>query len=936
MADIVQNVIIDFQVDASQLTTAQEQLAKGGKIDTTGFDAIKKSIATTSTDTKGLIQDFKRVAATAITMGKSVEDAFGAGIQDALDEAGVSVEEFSAALTAANKPAKSLKQELKELKDALAEAKLNGTDTGEAFKALRDRAGEVADAIGDAGAEIKNAASDSRQIDNIVGSITALAGGFAAAQGAAALFGDENEDVQKALLKVNGAMALATGLQQIYNATLKEGALTKLADSIATGTQSAATTLYTFVTGGATVATKAFRAALLATGIGAIVVLIVTLVNAMSDLGDATGETTESLKEQKDAADALVESLGNVATAASEARAAQAGGSDEIKRQIALAQARGKNSKEVFDLEQKLRQQEIKELKVLGYTYVQEYETRKKLGTLTLADQEALNAKVTEINRKGKDKVNEIEAASIAFAIDQAKKLEDAAKKRAENDKKAADKRRAERDAELRDTLAFLERDLLASTKGSEIELELKKKIVAAKRDIELNGEKVTVNEALLIRAKALVDQLELQKAFNAKLTEDELKSQIDRNNAVLSGIAATGEERIRLQLENIEATAQLEINAANGNAAKIIAIEADKQAKIRAVKNAAIEQDLQDQLKSVETINQIIVGALQRQAADYKNSRDVRIGALRAIENIELTAVDKAIEANDKKLQSDEDYQRKNKELQDQKLKINADTNAKIQEDDKAAAKARQEQLIKTANNYLAVAQQVADFYSSLASLAAEQDRQRIEQQKAQLAALVEAGAITEKQAKLRAQQIEIAERKAKQQQAQRDKQAAVFKAVLAIPTAFLQGLSQGGIYLAAIYAALAAAQAAVVIAKPVPKFFRGKKDSYEGRGIVGDMGSELVERNGRMFLYTRPTETHIGKRDKVYTAGETRQILHNTRVNTTMVQGKTKEFDYDRLAKAIPKSSFSVNIDKDGFTEFMNQKGASQKIFNNRYKWQ
>lgn len=936
MADIVQNVIIDFQVDASQLTTAQEQLAKGGKIDASGFAAINKAISTTSTDTKGLIQDFKRVAATAITMGKSVEDAFGAGIQDALDEAGVSVEEFSAALAKANQPAKQLETTLRSLKDQIARAKAEGKDFGDEYEDLTQKAGVLANAIKNANKEIKDSASDTKNIENLIGSLTGIAAGFEVAAGASALFGEKNEDVEKALLKVNSTIAITDGLQKFYTATLKEGALTKLADSIATGTQSAATTLYTFVTGGATVATKAFRAALIATGIGAIVVLIVTLVNAMSDLGDATGETTESLKEQKDAADEFVNSLNDVATAASEARAAQAGGSDEIKRQIALAQARGKNTKEVFDLEQKLRQQEINELKVLGYTYVQEYETRKKLGTLTLADQEALNAKVTEINRKGKDKVNEIEAASIAFAIEQAKKLEDAAKKRAENDKKAADKRRAERDAELRDTLAFLERDLLASTKGSEIELELKKKVVAAKRDIELNGEKVTVNEALLIRAKALVDQLELQKAFNAKLTEDELKAQIDRNNAVLSGITATGEERMRLQLENIEATAQLEINAANGNTAKILAIEADKQAKIRAIKNAAIEQDLQDQLKSVETINQIIVAALQRQAANYNNSRDVRISALRAIENIELTAVDKAIEANDKKLQSDEDYQRKNKELQDQKLKINADTNAKIQEDDETAAKARQAQLIKTAGNYLAVAQQVADFYTALSSLAAEQDRQRIEQQKAQLAALVEAGAITEKQAKIRAQQIEIAERKAKQQQAQRDKQAAVFKAVLAIPTAFLQGLSQGGIYLAAIYAALAAAQAAVVIAKPVPKFFRGKKDSYEGRGIVGDMGSELVERNGRMFLYTKPTETFIGARDKVYTAGETRQILHNTRVNTTMVQGKQKEFDYDRLAKAIPKSSFSVNIDKDFIEESVGRGLTKTRIFNNRYKWQ
>ncbi len=197
----------------------------------------------------------------------------------------------------------------------------------------------------------------------------------------------------------------------------------------------------------------------------------------------------------------------------------------------------------------------------------------------------------------------------------------------------------------------------------------------------------------------------------------------------------------------------------------------------------------------------------------------------------------------------------------------------------------------------------------------------------------LVEAGAITEKQAKIRAQQIEIAERKAKQAAAVREKQAAVFKAVLAIPQAFLQGLSTGGIYLAAIYAAIAAAQAAVIIARPVPKFFRGKKDNYEGRGVVADMGAELVERNGRMYLYAKPTETFIGKRDKVYTASETRQIMHNTNVNTVAPAAKQERFeiDYSRM----PKSNVNISIEKDFISEAVSEGLSKKNIFNKRYQF-
>lgn len=290
-----ETVLIDFQVDYSELANAQAELAKTGKVDSKGFKEIQSAIDATAQDTQGLIKTFKEVGQASVKMGKSMENAFGAGIQDALDQAGVSVEDFGKALTKASTPAASVKKELAALKNEMASLKAQGKDTGKEFDALRSRAGALSDAISDANAEIKNAGSDTRGIDNVVGSISALAGGYAAVQGAAALFGEENEDVQKALLKVNAAMALAQGLQVLYTATLKEGALTKLADSVATGAQTAATTLLTFVTTGATVAARAYRVALLATGIGAIIVLVVALASAFSKHNDEVKDAKKVL-----------------------------------------------------------------------------------------------------------------------------------------------------------------------------------------------------------------------------------------------------------------------------------------------------------------------------------------------------------------------------------------------------------------------------------------------------------------------------------------------------------------------------------------------------------------------------------------------------------------------------------------------------------------
>ncbi len=932
---MVEEVLIDFKVDFTELTTAQEQLAKSGKIDASGFAAVNKAIKSTATDTKGLIKEFKDVATMATKMGKSVEDAFGAGIKDALDEAGVSVEEFGAALSKANNPSKTLKAELRELKEALALAKVEGRDTGAEFDAMRNRAGLLADAIEDANKEIKNAGSDTRNIDNVVGSISALAGGFAAVQGAAALFGEENEDVQKALLKVNGAMAIASGIQQFYNATLKEGSLAKLADSIQTKGAAAAQAIYTTAVGASTGALKLFRIALLATGIGAIVAVLYLAADAMGVFGDSTGDTTADLKAQKEAADDLVNSLDDIASASARARAAQADGSDNTRRQIELAKARGNSSQEVFNLEQKLRKQEIGELSALANTYVQTYNTRKKLGTLTVADAEAITNKINEINKQGLDKRNEIEASAITFTRERAEKAQEAAKKATERAQKDAAAARAQRESDLRDILANIEKQLLFVEKGTQEELDLKKQAVIAKRDIELNAEKLTAAQSRLIRAKAYSDQLELQEQFNKRLSDAQLQAQIDTNEAILAGVGLTNEARLQLQIENITAIAQQEVVAAEGNAAKILLIEAKKIADIRTLRNKAIDDDLAAEISASQKTNDIVKNALNKVAADSTQSLESRIAAVESLGKQELINIDRAIKANNEKVQSDEDYQKNYKKLADERAQIEQDTKDKIADVVQDDKEERIAALREVAAVSIEVASQVADFFSQLNDLAAEQENQRLAEQRRNIEALLEAGAITEKEAENRFKKLELAERQAKQRQAQREKQEAVFRALLAIPSAVLQGLSQGGPVLAAIYGALAAAQAALVIARPVPKFFRGKKGNYEGPGIVGDMGPELVIQGGKPVLYTKPTHTYLGARDKVYTAAETRQIMHNTNVLATSAGGSTQErFDYDRFAKAIPKAGLHVNINKDGITSWTTDQLSKQKSFDKWYR--
>jgi hypothetical protein len=186
----------------------------------------------------------------------------------------------------------SAKQRLREMQKeliAMAEAGQQGTD---AFKRLEQQAGQLKDEIADVNQRIKNLASDTKTIDAFVGAVQGIAAGFQIAQGAAALFGDENEDLQKAMLKVQGAMALANGVQQVANLLQKESA-------VMMGANTLATKAYALVVGTATGAMRAFRIALAATGIGAIVVALGFAAEAMGLFSSKTEDATDDQKNLK-------------------------------------------------------------------------------------------------------------------------------------------------------------------------------------------------------------------------------------------------------------------------------------------------------------------------------------------------------------------------------------------------------------------------------------------------------------------------------------------------------------------------------------------------------------------------------------------------------------------------------------------------------------
>jgi hypothetical protein len=96
--------------------------------------------------------------------------------------------------------------------------------------------------------------------------------------------------------------------------------------------------------------------------------------------------------------------------------------------------------------------------------------------------------------------------------------------------------------------------------------------------------------------------------------------------------------------------------------------------------------------------------------------------------------------------------------------------------------------------------------------------------------------------------------ENEVKQKQAEFDKATSIARIIQETAVAYVAALTLGpilGIPAAAIVAALGAAQLAVAIATPLPKFFKGTKNAPEGLAHVGERGTELqINPDGRMEL--------------------------------------------------------------------------------------
>jgi len=248
---------------------------------------LKATTATVSTEQKKMLDAYAEKA----KLGKASVDKLMDGYKQ-LGKAATGA--FGGeAIKGATKAAESFRTQLRGSREEVTKLFVEGkATTSQIYEAAR-AGGNLKDAIGDAQQAISVLSSDTFKFDAALQGVQLGAAGFQALQASAALFGNENEDLQKTLVKLNGVMAFTASLQQIVNLTQKQSALSLGANILAQRT-------YALVVGQSTGALAAFRVVLATLTGGVILAGIIALVMNFDKLKEAVGGYSSSMQKSLD------------------------------------------------------------------------------------------------------------------------------------------------------------------------------------------------------------------------------------------------------------------------------------------------------------------------------------------------------------------------------------------------------------------------------------------------------------------------------------------------------------------------------------------------------------------------------------------------------------------------------------------------------------
>ena len=493
----------------------------------------------------------------------------------------------------------SLRTQLREMKNELYEI---DDPNNPRFLQLASEAAELKDRIGDLDAQIALLSSDTSGLDAGIQVVQGLTGAFAAAQGAMAILGADSDEMQQSLLRVNAAMAIMQGIQEVSAMLDKNSALNifliknlRLQQAAATEAVAVAEGVEQVATEGATTAQLGLNAAMAANPAGILLLALGTLVGLIEIF---IGDTAKAAKAQE---------LLNLSF--QEGIKTNNGFVDAIK------DSREKNrvSLEAHNASAAaLRQNDIKSLQE-QLTQTAKFENARAAVYEQAAD------RINELRKQRTlDKDDERELAALQKTVDE---FSDLQKKRFDLERELEDAQvqdeKAAFNERLKNHTAFVEANVLKTQEGSRNELVAEIAAIRAREQEELKSAAHLPGEVEKITSQANRDVAAKRQQIRLFDLNQE-KFVIDaRLQATIKG----SEEELTARVDLLDQEEKIEVASAQGNKKKILDIEATYNKERVELYRTYNKQVAEDEINTrVQALNSIIANTTTGNSSDAVN----------------------------------------------------------------------------------------------------------------------------------------------------------------------------------------------------------------------------------------------------------------------------------------------------------------------------
>lgn len=662
--------------------------------------ATKEAVFSLRVDTGNSVQDIQNADQAVKNFNKDLKEtqtiaSSGTGV-DAFQQ---NLDELNAKVSAGGLTMRDMTQTMKQYQTIAAQAGLESPVGQQAIQA----AAQLKDEIGD----LKNAttalSSDFVGLDTAMAGIETGAAVFQGVQSAVALTGVENEKLMQTMVKLQAVQGLVNAVSTIANKLNKDAILgiqvrnviTKLSNFIATGSatttaaQAAASaalaTTQTGVavsTGVASGAMKAFRVALISTGIGAIVVLAGALIAAFQMAGAEAEAAAYKIGEMEKSLEGLAEAQ------EFEAKIGEVFG----ERIMLEAKLRGASSRELLKIEKNnmktsmnQRLAQLHEIQQTNQKIIDnEFATAEQLAKAQTANRKAYQETRTILAQVDVEKINfQLKEKEIGKEEEEdAKRKAEEAKQRAEQARQRAEQRKNEEIKRRQDLLKNLNDNI---NREIEIRENLEDQQIKLIAD-ELERNVATLNETYgdwrqELLNKAIAKEVEAldQKFTKGKMTEQQYRADLEKIN--LSAIEKLSESEKLL-------ITQKELELQN----EILKLKKDKaDAELLVAKE--LESKKLELRKQFQTL---INDEFENEKMNLIDSQNEQLKQLE--EGLKTEAITKA------------EYDQALIKMEKEKIKTLEDINKKALDAKKLAEQAQREENLKGITEGLAKAQQVLD----------------------------------------------------------------------------------------------------------------------------------------------------------------------------------------------------------------------------------